>query len=93
MIYCALIYLIKNKNILKHKFLVILNVVYLQAPHNNLYKFKGYIKIQGDDEIKEEERVSSLGIKNLLLRGARLRNTEYICGNFYHCFYQFYQSF
>ena len=43
------------------------------TPNKDLYRFEGLLKLPGADAIP-------LSIENVLLRGASLRNTEYVFG-------------
>ncbi|KYR01098.1 transmembrane protein [Tieghemostelium lacteum] len=49
-----------------------------EIPNHNLYRFHGSIQVEGED-------LSPLDEKNLLLRGAALRNTGYILGVVIYC--------
>eukprot|EP00093_Oithona_nana_P008334 08334.XXX_191794_193509_1 [CDS] Oithona nana genome sequencing. len=46
-----------------------------EQPNSNLYKFNGNIKLM------EQDHASPLNLSSLLLRGAKLMNTEWICAN------------
>ena len=45
-----------------------------EKPNNSIYKFEGSIQLSGVD------KMISLGVDNMLLRGSKLKNTEYIIG-------------
>jgi len=47
-----------------------------QQPLANLYTFHGKLEINNDDEITS----GHLTIENLMLRGSRLKDTEYVVG-------------
>lgn len=47
-----------------------------EQPNSNLYKFNGNIKLL------EQDHASPLNLSSLLLRGAKLMNTEWICGKY-----------
>ncbi|MCJ1336669.1 hypothetical protein MMC09_001947 [Bachmanniomyces sp. S44760] len=55
-----------------------------EPPHANLYQFSGVARWKQRDEHKPEapgtDMSESISINNLLLRGCRLRNTEWILG-------------
>ena len=46
-----------------------------EQPNRKLYEFNGNIKLSGDD------KPSPLNPSNILLRGSKLMNTPWICGN------------
>ena len=48
--------------------------VHCEQPNSNLYKFNGNIKLS------EQDQASPLNLSSLLLRGAKLMNTEWVCG-------------
>lgn len=50
-----------------------------EQPTVNLYEFKGNIKVFPADDTETIE-MAPLGLDNILLRGARLKDTEYIYG-------------
>lgn len=54
-----------------------------QNPTPDLYKFMGTLKIFGDADIENPQLLTkvSLGLENTLLRGARLKDTEFIYGD------------
>lgn len=43
-----------------------------EKPNNAIYKFEGYMEVDG--------KKISLGADNMILRGCKLRNTEYVYG-------------
>jgi len=45
-----------------------------EKPNNAIYKFEGTI------QIPQRRKMISLNVDNLLLRGSRLRNTDYVLG-------------
>ena len=49
-----------------------------EQPNRKLYEFNGNIKIHNDGN----DKPSPLNPNSLLLRGAKLMNTPWICGNF-----------
>lgn len=53
-------------------------IVTCQHPSSNLYSFHGKMEIK--DENNETIRSGYLTINNLLLRGSRLKDTDYIIG-------------
>lgn len=60
-------------------------MVECQHPTADLYKFMGALKIFKDDQdANQAPRITakvSLAIENTLLRGARLKDTEFVYGN------------
>lgn len=50
-----------------------------EQPNRKLYEFNGNIKIENDGN----DKPSPLNPNSLLLRGAKLMNTPWICGNFF----------
>ena len=48
--------------------------VQCEQPNSNLYKFNGNIKLSS------AQQASPLNLSSLLLRGAKLMNTDWICG-------------
>lgn len=58
-----------------------------QQPTVNLYQFVGTLTVyqtnldeQHSDSDRDRAGISSLGLDNLLLRGARLKDTDYVFG-------------
>ena len=51
--------------------------VQCEQPNSNLYKFNGNIKLAS------HQQASPLNLSSLLLRGAKLMNTDWICGKFF----------
>ena len=47
--------------------------VVCEKPNNAIYKFEGYMEMSNGTKI-------SLGAENMILRGCKLRNTEYVYG-------------
>ncbi|KAN0003647.1 hypothetical protein ACTFIZ_009801 [Dictyostelium cf. discoideum] len=70
----------KETNSLTQEQLLDLNAnIECELPNNNLYKFKGKFTLQNDNS------TFSLSEKQLMLRGARLRNTHFIIGIVLYC--------
>ena len=51
-----------------------------QQPNVNLYQFVGTLTVYPEDR-REEPTTTSLGLDNILLRGCRLKDTDYIYGD------------
>ena len=56
-------------------------VIECQQPIADLYKFKGRITVYGPEGSKQ---VASLGAENVILRGARLKNTDFVYGKYFY---------
>ena len=52
------------------------DIIIFQLPKANLYSFNGFLQISNNDSQEQ----TPLDVKNLLLRGARLKNTDFIYG-------------
>ena len=52
-----------------------------QSPTTDLYKFLGTLELYGSGDSPQVLSKVSLGLENTLLRGATLRDTEYVFGN------------
>lgn len=52
--------------------------IHCESPNNRLYQFHGSLEYESDETGKSDK--IPLGIRQLLLRGSRLRNTKYVYG-------------
>lgn len=53
-----------------------------EQPDVNLYQFIGQLIVYSNDKTSEDSKTDALGMENLLLRGARLKDTDHVYGNF-----------